>query len=247
MKAMLKNRLAAAALLLLFAAPALSAQTPQTQPTPQPTPQATPQPTPAAVKDEAKKDEKKKEDKKSPDAKKRYKELLEKAKKGEAVDFREMRLMFFETPEYSPLTGMLDNRALSAHLGQGDYAGAIKTAEAVLEKNFVDLNAHMVAYIAHRETKNEEKAKYHRAIAEGLLDSIKATGDGKSPETAYEVISISEEYAMFRALGVRAVKQSLVQDKGHSYDAVVVVDPRTNQQTTYYFNVDKPFSAYGRK
>lgn len=240
---MLKNRHAAAALLLLLsAAPALYAQTPQTQPTPQPTPQATPQPTPAAVKDDAKK-----EVKKSPDAKKRYKELLEKAKKGEAVDFREMRLAFFETPEYSPLTGMLDYRALNGPLGQGDYAGAVKAAEAVLERNFVDVNAHMVAYIAHRETKNEEKAKYHRAVAEGLLNSIKATGDGKSPETAYEVISISEEYAMFRAMGVRAIKQSLVQDKGHSYDAVVVVDPRTNQQTTYYFNVDKPFSAYGRK
>lgn len=241
---MLRNRLAAAALLLLFAAPALCAQTPQTQPTPQPSPQ----PTPAAAKGEAKKNEDKKSgDKKSPDAKKRYKELLEKAKKGEAVDFREMRLAFFETPEYSPLTGMLDNRALSAALAQGDYAAAVKTAEAILERNFVDLNAHMVAYIAHRETKNAEKAKYHRAIADGLLESIKATGDGKSPETAYEVISISEEYAMFRALGVRMVKQSLVQDKGHSYDAVVVVDPRTNQQTTYYFNVDKPFSAYGRK
>ena len=240
---MLKNRLAAAALLLFFAAPALYAQTPQTQPTPQPTPQATP----AAVKDEAKKEEKKKDDKKSSDAKKRYKELLEKAKKGEAVDFREMRLAFFETPEYSPLTGMFDYRALNGALGQGDYPGAIKAAEAVLERNFVDLNAHMVAYIAHRETKNEEKAKYHRTIADGLLESIKATGDGKSVATAFEVISISEEYAMFRALGVRAIKQSLVHDKGHSYDAVVVVDPRTNQQTTYYFNVDKPFSAYGRK
>ncbi len=238
MKVMPRNRLAAALLLLLLAAPALSAQTPQTQPTPQ----ATPQPTPAA-RDEAKKNE----GKKSPDAKKRYRELLEKAKKGEAVDFREMRLAYFETPEYSPLTGMFDYRALNGALGQGDYAAAVKTAEAVLERNFVDLNAHMVAYIAHRETKNEEKAKYHRAISEGLLDSIKATGDGKSPETAFEVISISEEYAMFRAMGVRAVKQSLVQDKGHSYDAVVVVDPRTNQQTTYYFNVDKPFSAYGRK
>ena len=237
MKVMPRNRLAAALLLLLLAAPALYAQTPQTQPTAQPTPQATPQATPATKDD----------DKKSPDAKKRYKELLEKAKKGEAVDFREMRLAYFETPEYSPLTGMFDYRALNGALGQGDYAGAVKTAEAVLERNFVDLNAHMVAYIAHRETKNEEKAKFHRAISEGLLDSIKATGDGKSPETAYEVISISEEYAMFRAMGVRPVKQSLVQDKGHSYDAVVVVDPRTNQQTTYYFNVDKPFSAYGRK
>lgn len=240
---MLKNRLAAALLLLLSAAPALYAQTPQAQPAPQ----ATPQPTPAATKSEEKKEEKKKDDKKSPDAKKRYGELLEKAKKGEAVDFREMRLAFFETPEYNPMTGMFDYRALNAPLSQGDYAGAVKAAESVLEKNFVDLNAHMVAYIAHRETKNEEKAKYHRAIADGLLESIKATGDGKSPQTAFEVISISEEYAMFRALGVRAVKQSLVQDNGHSYDAVVVVDPRTNQQTTYYFNVDKPFSAYGRK
>src|SRR5688500_4003034 len=123
----------AAALLLAFAAPALFAQTPQAQPSPQ----ATPQPTPAAAKAEEQKDEKEKADKKSPDAKKRYRELLEKAKKGETVDFREMRLAFFETPEYSPLTGMIDYRALNDALGKADYAGAIKTAEAVLEKNFV--------------------------------------------------------------------------------------------------------------
>ncbi|MCA1633821.1 MAG: DUF4919 domain-containing protein [Acidobacteria bacterium] len=242
---MLRNTLAAAFLLLL-AAPALYAQTPQAQPTPTPQTQQSP---PGESKAGGKPSDGAKSVYKSPgDAKKKYEALRERAKKGDqTVDYKEMRLAFFETPEYSPLTGMIDNRALNIALGQGDYAGAIKTADAILKKNFVDLNAHMVAHIGYRQTGNEEKASFHRSIADALLNSIKSTGDGKSTDTAYEVISISEEYAMFRGMGLRPVKQALVNEKGHAFDAITVVDPKTKQEAIIYFNVDKPFSAYGRK
>ena len=37
-----------------------------------------------------------------------------------------------------------------------------------------------------------------------------------------------------------------MEDKGHSYDVMKTLDAQ-NTEATYYFNVDKPFSAYGRK
>jgi hypothetical protein len=48
-------------------------------------------------------------------------------------------------------------------------------------------------------------------------------------------------------LDLRPVGQSLIHADGHSYDQMTVVDAQTQAQTRYYFNVDKPFSAYGRK
>ena len=47
---------------------------------------------------------------------------------------------------------------------------------------------------------------------------------------------------LIRSLGLRPIKQALIQDKGHFYDAMTVVDPQTNQESMLYFNVDKSFN-----
>jgi len=67
------------------------------------------------------------------------------------------------------------------------------------------------------------------------------SGDGKSIESAYVVIATDEEYALFNVLGLRGVSQALVNDKDHNYDRMDAVDRKTNQTTTFYFNIDIPF------
>lgn len=236
----MKNRTLAAALLLLLlcAAAGAAAQTPAPSQTPAPasTPAAAaPSPSTAGTKAAPS------------DAQKKYDEMLERAKKGEGpVDYRALRFAYFETPGYSPYAGMLDYRALWTQVMQQNWPEAAKQAESVLAKNYVDANAHMVAFIAYREQGDAEKAQLHRRWADGLLDSIKAGGDGKSAATAWHVISISEEYAVLRSMSLRAMGQSLANQNGHAYDVMKTVDPK-NVEATFYFNVDKPFSAYSRK
>jgi hypothetical protein len=246
----MRNRTLAAALLLLCAAApaaaqtptpppqaALPAQMPTPAPTPEPlaTPAARPTPAPAGAKPAAS------------EAQKKYDAMLEKAKRGEGpVDYRALRFAYYETPGYSPLVGMLIYRSLWTTVMQQNWAEATRQAESVLEKTYVDVNAHMVAAIAYREQGDEEKARLHRRWADGLLDSIKAGGDGKSADAAWHVISVSEEYAVLRSLGLRPAGQSLVNEKGHAYDVMKTVDPKSTE-ATYYFNIDKPFGAYGRK
>lgn len=213
---MLKKSLVFVFLLLMLT---VSAQA-QTQTTPSPTPTA----------------------KSSPAEKQKYESLLEKVKKGDrTVDFTELRLAFFESSNYNPYAPMLTYRPLWGAVTQKAYAEAIKIAQSVLEKNFVEVNAHMVAHIAYRETGDTERAAFHRFMADGLLASIKSSNDGKAPETAFHVISVSEEYGLMRSLELRPTKQSLIENKGHYLDALIVLD-KTNQQSTVYFNVDKPFS-----
>lgn len=84
-------------------------------------------------------------------------------------------------------------------------------------------------------------------MADGLLNSIKSSVDGKSPQTAFEVISVNEEYGLIRSLNLRPIGQALAMDNGHFYDAMKVVDPQTNQESTLYFNIDKPFKWESRK
>ena len=209
--------------LVLVLTVSAGAQTPTT-PTPTPTPSPTPTP------------------KSSPAAKGKYETLLEKVKKGDrTVDFTELRLAFYESSNYNPYSPMLTYRPLWGALAQKNYAEAIKIAQSVFEKNFIEVNANMVAHVAYRETGDTERAAFHQFMADGLLASIKSTKDGKTPETAFEVISVSEEYGLMRSLELRPIRQSLIQDKGRFFDALVVLD-KTNQQSTFYFNVDKPFT-----
>ena len=213
--------------LVLVLATSAAAQTqPAPSPTPIPSPTASPSPVP----------------KSSPAEKRKYETLLERVKKGDrTVDFTELRLAFFESSYYNPYAPMLTYRPLWGALAQNNYAEAIKIAESVFEKNFIEVNANMVAHIAYRETGDTERAAFHRFMADGMLASIKSTKDGKTPETAFEVISVSEEYGLMRSMELRPIRQSLIQDKGHFLDALVVLD-RTNQESTVFFNVDKPFT-----
>jgi Domain of unknown function (DUF4919) len=194
----------------------LSAQTQQT-------PTASPQPAPKVAE------------------KSTFKELVEKAKKrDQSLDFTALRIAFYESANYNPQTPMLTYRPLYGALAQKNYAEAIKIADSVLERNFVEVNAHMVAQIANQETGNAENEQFHKYMAEGLLNSIKSKADGKTTDTAFHVISINEEYGLLRSMNLRPIKQSLLEDKGHFYDVLTVVDPQTNQQSVVYFNVDKP-------
>ena len=174
--------------------------------------------------------------------------LLEKVKqKDPSVNFTELRYAFYESPHYNPYAPMMTYRPLNAALAQKNYEEVLKIAESVLAKNFVEVNAHMAAQIAYQETGNAERAEFHKFMAEGLLKSIKASVDGKSPEKAFEVISINEEYGLIRSLGLRPIGQALVEDKGRRFDAITVVDPKTNQESQIYFNIDKPFNWQSRK
>jgi hypothetical protein len=78
-------------------------------------------------------------------------------------------------------------------------------------------------------------------MVDGLLNSIKGSVDGKSKEKAFEVISINEEYGLIRSLGLKPINQALLNDEGHAYDVITVIDPQTNKESQLYFNIDRPF------
>ena len=177
----------------------------------------------------------------------KYGELLEKLKKGErTVDFKELRLSYTETKEYSPYGNDRDARkAMFAAMNSKDWDEALKQSAKILDKNYVDLNGHFGAYVAHREKGDADKADFHKFVFQGLIDSILKPGDGKSTEKALVVISTDEEYVILNFLGLRPAGQALLNVEGHSYDKMTAVDPKTNETFEFYFNIDKPFGRLG--
>lgn len=179
----------------------------------------------------------------------RYLALVKRVKAGDAtVDLAEVREAFSETSNHRG-TMMTAYQPLWSALAAGDFAAALETAEAVLQVNYIEINAHMVSAVAHQRLGNTVQATYHRNIADGLLRVVMSKGDGLSPETAWEVIDIIEEYAVMRALNVTPRGQALLgaATAGPKVDVMTVLDNGTQQERKIYFNVDRFMAAQRRQ
>ncbi|MFH0780510.1 MAG: DUF4919 domain-containing protein [Pseudomonadota bacterium] len=69
-----------------------------------------------------------------------------------------------------------------------------------------------------------------------LRDAILASGDGKSPTTAYWVLTINEEYYLLRYLGYKCKQQSLILLGDKKFDELKTIGEKGDART-FYFNV----------
>jgi hypothetical protein len=175
-----------------------------------------------------------------------YAALLARVQSGDlSIDFKQLRFSYMESPErHAAKDTDKQKKEMFEAIKKKDYKKAIQNADVVLESEFVDLDAHQVEQIAHGELREEEKAGFHKAVVQGLLRSIMDSGDGKSAETAYVVISVHEEYIVLQVLGLRPGGQSVLHKDGHSYDLLEPSDAEGNSTVKLYFNVDIPFKHY---
>lgn len=156
-------------------------------------------------------------------------------------------MAYTETAEYSPYGGdRAARQQMFGALNGKDYSAALEFANKILAGNFLDINAQFGAFVAHRELNHTDDAAKHKFLFEGLIRSIEKSGDGKTPATAFVVISTDEEYVLLNWMGLRATGQALVAADGHSYDRMTALNPKTNEKTDYYFNIDKPFNWLGK-
>jgi len=80
----------------------------------------------------------------------------------------------------------------------------------------------------------------------GLFSSVLKSGDGKSPETAFVVIAVDEEYSVLETASLTPVKQALVNHGGSAFDRFEVKLPESEKTATLFFNVDRPRAQLAR-
>jgi hypothetical protein len=178
-----------------------------------------------------------------------YQELLGAAQANPgAADFTALRMAYTESSTYAPYA--YDDEletALKSALAEEDWDAALHALQGLLANNYLNIDAHILAAALHGKQGDEEKANHHRQFGRGLLESIFHSGNGRSFETAWTVISIAEEYAVCKALGIfQPGDQRLVEHEGHFYDVLTVNHPRTGEALQLYFNVDIPLEWSGR-
>jgi len=177
-----------------------------------------------------------------------YEALVARAKEGDAaLDYRALREAYAQSAHYQPEGGDYDEprTAMLDAFNAKECAKALIAADKVLNAIFIDIASHLVSGRCLEAAGDAAKAEFHRTIARGLMASILASGSGKTPKTAFVVVTIGEEYDVLTALRLKPALQSLVQADGHSYDKQDVKSA-TGEAATVYFQIDRPMEWLSR-
>jgi hypothetical protein len=172
-----------------------------------------------------------------------YRNLVRRVQSGDfAVDFQALRMACMKSTLCQPRSSKADlvllNRADNAH----DSAKMIEICERLLDQGFVNIEVHATLAKAYQDTQETKKSKFHLDVVTALLRSIRESGDGKTMETAYQVICDREEYDTLTSLGLRyfgpMVSETAVHEHGHAYDRFEMTNSVDGQSRIIFFNVD---------
>lgn len=177
------------------------------------------------------------------DPAKDYYMLVSRLKDGDtSVDYAKLRYSFTRTAEYKPYGGdRVDRKTINMAMEKKEYEAAIQHAQAVLSKNYTDMEAHFFCNIAYREVGNTKQQAFHSAVLKGLIGSLYRSGNGESPETAYIVIGTDEEYFMLNMNGYKILRQKLLKKDDMHFDEMDVEKEKTGIKSKIYFNVEFPY------
>jgi hypothetical protein len=178
-----------------------------------------------------------------------YDALVAQLKAGNtAIDYQALRFARSELPGYNPYDALADPEKgdLVRAMGANDADRVAAIANDIIARDYTDIDAHAALSTVLERRGQRYEAAFELAVANGLLNSIEQSGDGMTPETAYVVIGIAEEYSLLGAKGLQVAKQSLLQTERGPVDALDVVNPTNNESSTVYFNVSRLFAAMSR-
>jgi Domain of unknown function (DUF4919) len=148
-------------------------------------------------------------------------------------EFSRMRAELGERDDFSALCERdRPLRALFDAANQERWERVLDLSLPWLDQCPIDIDAHLLSAVALQKLGRPEEADPHRRWYRGLVESILASGDGRTPESAFVVISVAEEYSVLRALRLERESQALL-DGG--IDALQV-EAEDGAESTVYFN-----------
>ncbi|WP_370980479.1 DUF4919 domain-containing protein [Agaribacterium sp. ZY112] len=158
------------------------------------------------------------------------------------VDYSLMRLSYSETALYKPWDSTEHEAGLALLDAQAEsnYPLCLELSSAILGQNYTSLMAHLGAWSCNKELGNYELANKHRKVLQGLIESISASGDGLSAETAFIVNSETEMRDYIQIRGLLMFRQdSLVKGGKHLRHAWATDPQKASAVIEMYFDISR--------
>lgn len=172
-----------------------------------------------------------------------YQHLVQRLRGGDTlVDYTALRMAYAKTPQYEPYPVRWEaNQAMFAALERRKFAEVRSIADSILSTNYVDPDAHLGAMAAAYSLGDSARGAFHAAVYRGLIASI-GKRSGRTPDSAIIVLSIPEEYALLRALGLERTTVAGVQCGRSFCDQIEVTSRETGKRSVLYFDVSIPLA-----
>jgi hypothetical protein len=162
-------------------------------------------------------------------------------------DFGKLRKAFFETGEPDLLRFYELRASMYKAAGERRDQEVANAAARVLDVDYTDARVHLYKAVAHKNLGQQKQYLFHRAVSDGLFDSILKTGDGKSFRTAWHVYQVKEEYNLLDCdFDVSDfLSQTLINHEGRMYD-VLKAQTKEGQTREFYFDVTEHMKGLER-
>ena len=172
-----------------------------------------------------------------------YAKLLDSLKKYNKTNFYKLRMSYTVTPEFNPVDSLERTLFDNAEklIENRKYTAASAIIDSILKRNFLSIRAHLINSNLLNQMRDSARASYHSLIFDGLASSIRSTGNGEEPKTAFIVISIDEEIPFLTSIGLRALSRKTAEVDGHHFSIYEVKNRFGKEQFFVYFNNDIPY------
>jgi hypothetical protein len=137
-----------------------------------------------------------------------------------------------------PLAGMVEA------MNKEQWADAAVIGERWLQQCPIDIRAHYYMGICRERQQEAAVSNAHFRWVNGLMDDLVSSGDGKTAETAYEVVSVAEEYDAVYVFGLTVKSQALVSSDSPR-DLITAID-EDGKEVSIYFNPAAHFARLAK-
>jgi hypothetical protein len=158
-----------------------------------------------------------------------------------AEQFLKLRLAYAAKPDFSAGWVQVPEREALLKLYNSNPKEFLTQSSHWLKTCPVDAKVHLMRATLLLNTGDTEGHFYHRLMYYGLTASIVSSGDGKTAKTAYQVISVDEEYTVLNHIGAKVITQTL------QYPCDVMQVEIEGKPTTLFFDVSISMAALKRQ
>ncbi|WP_181304599.1 DUF4919 domain-containing protein [Rufibacter sp. XAAS-G3-1] len=138
---------------------------------------------------------------------------------------------------YNPYRPNDQSDALNEMLLYERFPEIITTGKKLLATDPFNLDVMYLLHMAYGELNKKAESQQWLTKFEGLMAAIKASGNGRSKETAVVLNAPRDEYMFLTVVGLRQKgRPQLVDNK---YDLVTLQTPNKLNLTELYFNIQK--------
>lgn len=162
-------------------------------------------------------------------------------------DYRMLYYGYFFQPGYAPFYHTAASDSIKLILGAQNEPGAMQWKEVLrlgqenLSQNPFDLKGLNIVWIAYKRTGDSLMARVYFDKLRKLVQTILATGDGLSEETAFHVVNVSHEYDILSILGYEFGGNQQLTDSKCDY---LSLKTNSDNLSGLYFDVKQIFRGY---